>query len=71
DVSMDIIKVIEVPIQRGAELGELTVTLDGKEVFKGPLVALDDVSEGGFFKRLWHSLVLFFTQLFGGDTLTV
>ena len=31
--------------------------IDGKLVAEAPLVALEDVPEAGFFKRLWHELL--------------
>jgi len=30
-----------------------------------PLVALEAVEEGGFFRRMWDSIRLFFKELFG------
>jgi D-alanyl-D-alanine carboxypeptidase (penicillin-binding protein 5/6) len=42
----------------------LTVTLDDKVIVDQPLVALEDVPLGGFFKRLWDTLTLFFVGLF-------
>ena len=35
------------------------------ELLREPLVALESVEEAGLFKRLWHALVLFITQLVG------
>ena len=32
--------------------------LDGKVIAQSPLVALSAVEEGGFFKRLWHELLM-------------
>ncbi|HSG89482.1 MAG TPA: D-alanyl-D-alanine carboxypeptidase family protein [Pseudomonadales bacterium] len=51
------------PIVRGDELGSIEVRLDGKVLHSGSLVALEDVEEAGFLKRLWHTLQLFFTKL--------
>lgn len=56
---------IVAPIEAGQALGELRVTLEEKEIYKTPLVALAPVAEAGFFARLWDSLVLFFTGIFG------
>ncbi|MCC5870980.1 MAG: D-alanyl-D-alanine carboxypeptidase [Gammaproteobacteria bacterium] len=52
------------PIPEGTELGTLRVTLDDEEVFSAALVALAAVERAGFFKRVWHSLQMFFTRLF-------
>ena len=46
------------PLSRGANVGTLVVTLDGKPVYEAPLVALEDFPQGGFFKRLSDSTVL-------------
>jgi D-alanyl-D-alanine carboxypeptidase (penicillin-binding protein 5/6) len=32
---------------------------------QAPLVALETVEEGGFFRRVWDSIRLFFKGLFG------
>jgi D-alanyl-D-alanine carboxypeptidase (penicillin-binding protein 5/6) len=56
---------IVAPIQKGQALGELRVTLENNEIYKTPLVALAAVEEAGFFARLWDSLVLFLTGIFG------
>lgn len=56
---------VTAPLTAGQTLGELRVTLEDKEIYKAPLVALAAVEEAGFFSRLWDSLVLFFTGIFG------
>lgn len=52
------------PIAEGEALGTLSVTLDDEEVFSAALVALAAVERAGFFRRVWHSLQMFFTRLF-------
>jgi len=61
---IDIQDPIEAPVEIGQEFGRLTVTLDDKVIVDQPLVALEDVSLGGFVKRLWDTLTLFFVGLF-------
>ena len=61
--SMDLPKSLEAPIAKGQKLGMVKVTLDGKEVASAPLVALQAVEEGGFFKRLWHSLLMWWQSV--------
>lgn len=56
--------VIKAPVSVGDELGRVQVTLDGESVVDQPVLALSDVPEGGFFKRIWDSIKLFFIQLF-------
>jgi len=38
-------------------------TLDGKVVAQAPLVAIDGVAEAGFFKRLWHELLMWWESV--------
>jgi D-alanyl-D-alanine carboxypeptidase (penicillin-binding protein 5/6) len=56
---------ITAPVAERQKLGELRVTLEDKEIYKAPLVALNAVEKAGFFARLWDSLVLFFSGFFG------
>ena len=54
------------PVAAGAPLGRVElVGADGKAVMQAPLVALEAVEEGGFFRRVWDSIRLFFKGLFG------
>ncbi|HEY5972432.1 MAG TPA: D-alanyl-D-alanine carboxypeptidase family protein [Pseudoxanthomonas sp.] len=53
--SMDVPKVLEAPITKGQAVGTVKVTLDGKLVAQAPLVAINAVEQGGFFRRLWDS----------------
>ncbi|MBE0505617.1 MAG: D-alanyl-D-alanine carboxypeptidase [Marinospirillum sp.] len=56
--------VIKAPIRAGDRLGVLKVKLGDELITEQQLVALENLDEAGFFKRLWHSLLLFFTELF-------
>jgi len=58
--SMDIPATLIAPFKKGQQVGTLRVTLDGQPVETLPLVALADAPEGGFFARLWDSLMLWF-----------
>lgn len=62
---LNVNKVIKAPIAAGESFGVVQISLDGKVLAERPLVALESVQEGGFFKRLWDSIVLFFTDLMG------
>ena len=54
------------PVAAGAPLGRVEVVgADGKVVMQAPLVALEAVEQGGFFRRIWDSIRLFFKGLFG------
>jgi D-alanyl-D-alanine carboxypeptidase (penicillin-binding protein 5/6) len=61
----DIVRVVRAPFSAGDTFGELRVMLDDDLVFSAPLVALHDVPEAGFFKRMWHGIFLFFRELLG------
>jgi D-alanyl-D-alanine carboxypeptidase (penicillin-binding protein 5/6) len=51
--TMDVPKSLVAPIAKGQKIGMVKVSLDGKVIAQRPLVALDAVEQGGFFKRLW------------------
>jgi len=51
--SMDVPKTLVAPIKKGQKVGTAKVSLDGKVIAQAPLVAINAVEEGGFFKRLW------------------
>ncbi len=51
------------PLTQGQVLGQLKVTLNDNLVAERPLIALQAVEEGSFFKRLWDAVVLFFKGL--------
>ena len=55
---MDVPKTLLAPIAKGQAIGKVRVMLDGKPLAERPLVALADVPEGGFFKRLWDEFWL-------------
>jgi len=50
---IDVPKQIVAPIAKGQAIGTVRVTLDGKEVARAPLVALQPVAEAGFLGRLY------------------
>jgi len=63
--TMDIDTEVKAPVVAGQTYGTVRITLDGKEVKSVPLVALEAIEEGGFFKKLWDNIVLFFMGLIG------
>jgi D-alanyl-D-alanine carboxypeptidase (penicillin-binding protein 5/6) len=50
---MDVPKTLVAPIAKGQKIGMAKVTLNGKVIAQAPLIALNAVEQGGFFKRLW------------------
>ena len=61
--TMDIPKVLQAPIRKGQQVGTVRVALDGKVVAQQPLVALNDIPQAGFFKRLWHSFLMWWESV--------
>lgn len=53
---MDVPKTLVAPIAKGQKIGTVKVMLDGKVISQRPLVAINAVEQGGFFKRLWDEL---------------
>ncbi|WEN15124.1 D-alanyl-D-alanine carboxypeptidase [Rhodanobacter sp. AS-Z3] len=58
--TMDVPATLVAPFTKGQQVGTLRITLDGKPVQSVPLVALADAPQGGFFSRLWDSIMLWF-----------
>lgn len=54
--SMDVPRQLVAPISKGQQIGTVKVNLDGKTIAQAPLVAIEGVEEGGFFRRLWDAL---------------
>jgi D-alanyl-D-alanine carboxypeptidase (penicillin-binding protein 5/6) len=61
--SMDVPKTLVAPIAKGQKVGMAKVTLDGKVVAQAPLVALNAVEQGGFFRRLWDEFWLWWESV--------
>ncbi len=64
EASLDVDSVIEAPVNTGQEFGRVKVVLNGEIVVDEPLIALQPIEEGGFFKRIWDMIKLFFIGLF-------
>ena len=58
--TMDIPATLIAPFKKGQQVGTLRITLDNKPVQSVPLIALDEAPQGGFFSRLWDSILLWF-----------
>ena len=52
------------PIQQGDVIGKVEVKLDEQVLHSTDLIALENVEEGGLFRRFWDSIRLFFFGLF-------
>ena len=53
------------PIRKGDEVGILRTTLHGRVLHEAPLVALEDVAEGGLWGRLFDRTVFFLSGVIG------
>ena len=58
--TIDVQKKLVAPIKKGEVVGAVKVMQGDKVISTTPLVALQDVAEGGFFRRLWDSLLMLF-----------
>ncbi|TAN49197.1 MAG: D-alanyl-D-alanine carboxypeptidase [Methylococcaceae bacterium] len=56
--TMDMDKEIAAPVSKGQVLGRVNIYLNDEAVTQTPLVALQDVAEGGFFRRLMDNIRL-------------
>jgi D-alanyl-D-alanine carboxypeptidase (penicillin-binding protein 5/6) len=54
---------VTAPVARGQQVGVARVMMGDEVLREVPLVAAEDVPQGGFFKRLWHTIVLAFRHL--------
>ncbi|MEH6357292.1 MAG: D-alanyl-D-alanine carboxypeptidase family protein [Marinobacter sp.] len=61
---IDLDSVVKAPVSAGDELGRIKVSFQGEVLVDQPVLALVDVPDGGFFKRIWDMVKLFFVQLF-------
>ncbi|EGQ9271428.1 serine hydrolase [Vibrio parahaemolyticus] len=57
-------KELEAPINKGDVVGKLYYQIDGEDIAKYPLMALETVEQGSLFSRLWDYIVLLFKSFF-------
>ncbi|MFB9847104.1 serine hydrolase [Oceanisphaera arctica] len=62
DFTLD--KALKAPLAKGEQVGTLHLKLDGKDVMTMPLVALEEVEQGGIFSRLIDYIKLLVQDLF-------
>lgn len=55
---------LEAPIAVGDKVGNVQLVLDDETVFHAPLVALEAVEPGGFFARLWDTVLMWIAAIF-------
>lgn len=66
EANVDIPGLLTAPIQQGAQLGSLNITLNGETVTQKPLVALQAVEQAGWWSRSMDGIGLWFKS-FGDD----
>jgi D-alanyl-D-alanine carboxypeptidase (penicillin-binding protein 5/6) len=54
----DIRSQIEAPLAKGEKVGEVVVELDGEVITRKPLVALEDIAEGGIWRKAVDSVLM-------------
>ena len=52
--------VLVAPIKRGQVIGKVEIRQGAKVLKQGDVVALETIKQGGFFRRIWDSIRLFF-----------
>ena len=57
---MNLYSQITAPVNRGQKFGTVNITLDDLNIATRPLVALEDIPEGGIFQRLADEFLLLF-----------
>ena len=65
DITLMVNDQLEAPLSRGDVIGNVQVVRGGEVLFETPLLVLEDVPSGGFFKRLLDALILWFQNLVG------
>ncbi|QCR37824.1 serine hydrolase [Nissabacter sp. SGAir0207] len=57
---------LQAPLAKNQAVGTINFELNGKVVEQRPLVALEEVKEGGFISRLWDRIMMQLSSWFGG-----
>ncbi|MCY4329488.1 MAG: D-alanyl-D-alanine carboxypeptidase [Endozoicomonadaceae bacterium] len=52
------------PVNKGQKVGNINILLNGKVLKTAPAIAEKAINKGGFFRRFWDSIRLFFSNLF-------
>jgi D-alanyl-D-alanine carboxypeptidase (penicillin-binding protein 5/6) len=53
-------KKLVAPIKKGATVGKMILSLEGKQIAQYPVVALQEINEGNIFRRLWDMIRMWF-----------
>ena len=55
------------PLAEGDRVGNVSLSIDGDTVFEAPVVALVAVEPGGFFSRLWDTILMWIAGIFAAS----
>lgn len=61
---LETVQPVLAPVKKGQELGVLKLVDGDKIITEQKVVALKDVEEAGFFRRMWDSIILWFKMMF-------
>lgn len=64
--AVDVDEIIRAPLNNGQIMGVVNVTLDNDIIYTGDVIAMQEVEQGGIFKRFIDWITLVFTNLFAG-----
>ena len=62
EATMEIDKQVIAPLDAGAELGALNITLVGEQIASQALVALNAMPEGGIFRKLYDKALMYWNE---------
>lgn len=64
--TVDVDEVIRAPLDNGQIMGVVNVVLDGDLIYRGDVITMQEVEQGGVFKRFIDWLTLLFSNMFSG-----
>ncbi len=64
EANIEVKENIKAPILKGENVGTVIYSIDGKEISKEPLIALENIASGSLFSRLKDHIILFVSGFF-------
>ena len=64
--TVDVDEIIRAPLSNGQIMGVVNVTLDNDLIYTGDVIAMQEIVQGGIFKRFIDWVTLLFANLFAG-----
>jgi len=62
DAIVNVNEAIEAPLNKGQQLGTVSIKLEGKEIISQPLIALQSIEQGSFWQRGKDHIIKLFPQ---------